>query len=154
MVVIAVISSFCFYVTGRLGSSTSEIRSEKLIEDGNLASDEKSYDSWEKIFILSKQLVFASDFLRVVLTNFVHTCRWIIFTFVELILHKFRSVAHMNFASIATDLLIPQSILPKGSWQLSVFFAFCTMVPQVNFLRHYLLDMLTTFTYSICVTYI
>ncbi|KAI1728336.1 MFS/sugar transport protein domain-containing protein [Ditylenchus destructor] len=116
MVVIAVISSFCFYVTGRLGSSTSEIRSEKLIEDGNLASDEKSYDSWEKIFILSKQLVFASDFLRVVLTNFVHTCR---------------SVAHMNFASIATDLLIPQSILPKGSWQLSVFFAFCTMVPQI-----------------------
>jgi len=37
----------------------------------------------------------------------------------------------MNFASIATDILIPQSILPKGSLQLSAFFAACTVIPQV-----------------------
>lgn len=46
--------------------------------------------------------------------------------------NKFRSVAHLNFASIATDLLIPQRVLAKGSWQLSLFFAVCTLVPQVG----------------------
>jgi hypothetical protein len=38
----------------------------------------------------------------------------------------------MNFAAIATELLVPQKILPKGSWQLSAFFAVCTLLPQVN----------------------
>lgn len=45
--------------------------------------------------------------------------------------YGFRTTAHLNFASIATDLLIPQSVMPKGSWRLSAFFAICTLLPQV-----------------------
>ena len=37
----------------------------------------------------------------------------------------------MNFAAIATDILVPQSIMAKGSAQLSGFFAVCTLLPQV-----------------------
>jgi hypothetical protein len=46
--------------------------------------------------------------------------------------HTMRGTAHLNFASIATDLLIPQSVMAKGSWQISVFFAACTLIPQVR----------------------
>ncbi|VDL75246.1 unnamed protein product [Nippostrongylus brasiliensis] len=41
------------------------------------------------------------------------------------------SVAHMNFASTATELLIPQAILPKGSLQLSLFYGVVTLGPQI-----------------------
>ncbi|EPB76146.1 hypothetical protein ANCCEY_04742 [Ancylostoma ceylanicum] len=41
------------------------------------------------------------------------------------------SVAHMNFASTATELLIPQSILPKGSLRLSLFYGVLTLGPQL-----------------------
>ncbi|VDL65765.1 unnamed protein product [Nippostrongylus brasiliensis] len=39
--------------------------------------------------------------------------------------------AHMNFASTATELLIPQAILPKGSLQLSLFYGVVTLGPQI-----------------------
>uniref|UniRef100_A0A915CTK2 Uncharacterized protein n=1 Tax=Ditylenchus dipsaci TaxID=166011 RepID=A0A915CTK2_9BILA len=113
VVVVALLSLACFYTVGRLGKS--DISAERLLLDSQ-SLDEPANQSWGKIFVLTKELIFAKDFLRVVLTNFVHTCR---------------SVAHLNFASIATDLLIPQNVMAKGSWQLSAFFAFCTIVPQV-----------------------
>lgn len=68
------------------------------------------------MIILTKELIGSKDFQRIVGTNFIHSCR---------------STAHLNFASIATDLVIPQSVLAKGSWQLSAFFAVSTLLPQI-----------------------
>uniref|UniRef100_A0A914UI37 Uncharacterized protein n=1 Tax=Plectus sambesii TaxID=2011161 RepID=A0A914UI37_9BILA len=65
---------------------------------------------------LTKQVLAARDFWAVTLTNFFHTCR---------------NVAHMNFASIITEALIPRDILPLGSWQLSAFYGLLTVVPQI-----------------------
>ncbi|ETN77594.1 hypothetical protein NECAME_10943 [Necator americanus] len=45
-------------------------------------------------------------------------------------LAKNGSVSHMNFASTATELLIPETILPKGSLRLSLFYGVLTLGPQ------------------------
>ncbi|VDK88171.1 unnamed protein product [Litomosoides sigmodontis] len=42
-----------------------------------------------------------------------------------------RSTAHLNFAVIATDILIPEQVMAKGSWTTSLFYAACTLIPQL-----------------------
>lgn len=119
------VSLVCMYLTGRFGYSSNAAYSvpEKLLEEDELEhSDEQSKIqhndewTWRGVLILTKELLTAKDFQCVVFVNFIHICR---------------STAHLNFAAIATDILIPQTILPKGSWQLSAFFATCTLLPQI-----------------------
>ncbi|CAD5206309.1 unnamed protein product [Bursaphelenchus okinawaensis] len=112
-VVVAILTMICFFITGRLSSTTKEKDRETLLEEDE---DEKKKMGFRSVLTLTGELLKAPDFQRIVFTNFVHTIR---------------SVAHLNFASIATDLLIPQRILRKGSWQISIFFAVCTLLPQI-----------------------
>ncbi|RCN24302.1 hypothetical protein ANCCAN_30005, partial [Ancylostoma caninum] len=64
----------------------------------------------------TREIFREKDFVAIIASNFIHTAR---------------SVAHMNFASTATELLIPQSILPKGSLRLSLFYGVLTLGPQL-----------------------
>lgn len=105
----------CFYITGRLGAG----RVKEPLLDEKTKSTAEEFGGWRGIVRLTIELLRAPDFQRIVLVNFVHTMR---------------GTAHLNFASIATDLLIPQSVLAKGSWQISVFFAACTLIPQVSYI--------------------
>ncbi|CAD5208844.1 unnamed protein product [Bursaphelenchus xylophilus] len=111
-VVVAALTMLCFFLTGRLSSSNKTKDRETLLEE----DEDNVVMGWRQVLNLTGELLKARDFQRIVFTNFVHTIR---------------SVAHLNFASIATDLLIPQRILTKGSWQISIFFAVCTLVPQL-----------------------
>lgn len=123
-VALAIISLFCLFLTGRLANAYHNIRTDANVnlitekDEMDLNDDESKSNkwSWQEIYALTMQVFSSKDFQYVVFTNFVHICR---------------STAHMNFASIATDILIPQNILPKGSLQLSLFFAACTLLPQV-----------------------
>ncbi|VDN23797.1 unnamed protein product [Gongylonema pulchrum] len=45
--------------------------------------------------------------------------------------NDFRSTAHLNFAAITIKLLIPEQVMMKGSWRMSLFYAACTLLPQV-----------------------
>ncbi|KAI6208564.1 hypothetical protein M3Y96_00128500 [Aphelenchoides besseyi] len=112
-VVVAIVTLVCFLVSGRLGASVQRGR-EPLLEERERASEDEH--GWRVMLKLTKELLRAKDFQRIMCTNFIHTCR---------------TVSHLNFASIATDLLIPQRLLPKGSWQISLFFAACTLAPQI-----------------------
>uniref|UniRef100_A0AC34QNW4 Transmembrane protein 180 n=1 Tax=Panagrolaimus sp. JU765 TaxID=591449 RepID=A0AC34QNW4_9BILA len=109
--IISGISCVCFYLTGKLSSVDPSLAKEKLIE-----SEKEQNHSLASVLNLTKELLGAQDLQLIVLTNFIHTCR---------------SVAHLNFASIAVELIIPQSVLAKGSWQLSAFFAISTLLPQI-----------------------
>ncbi|KAI6221324.1 hypothetical protein M3Y99_01561800 [Aphelenchoides fujianensis] len=109
-VVVSLLTCGCFLATGRLSRKKDrEALLDERPEDGEA-------HGWRAMFRLTAELLRAKDFQRIILTNFIHTCR---------------SVAHLNFASISTDLLIPQKLLPKGSWQISLFFAACTLIPQL-----------------------
>ncbi|GMR54051.1 hypothetical protein PMAYCL1PPCAC_24246, partial [Pristionchus mayeri] len=83
-----------------------------------LSSDEVSEvkDQSELSMTSVKQLLVRRDFLAILFVNFIHNAR---------------SVMHLNFASITTELLIPSSILTKGSISLAVFYACCTLAPQI-----------------------
>nr|CAD2147283.1 unnamed protein product [Meloidogyne enterolobii] len=105
-VTLATISLCCLFLTGWLANTQRDNKTD--VNENLMDKDELGRKM--------KQVLSSKDFQYVVFTNFVHTCR---------------TTAHMNFASIATDILIPQSILPKGSLQLSAFFAACTVIPQL-----------------------
>lgn len=111
-IVVSFVATICFYITGRLSIARKDPLIEEKMKSSNIESGE-----WRGVARLICELLKASDFQRIVLVNFIHTAR---------------GAAHLNFASIATDLLIPQSVLPKGSWQISIFFAACTLIPQVS----------------------
>uniref|UniRef100_A0A914HEP8 Uncharacterized protein n=1 Tax=Globodera rostochiensis TaxID=31243 RepID=A0A914HEP8_GLORO len=119
---LGIISLSCLYLAGRLGSSSSNVSDDRLLleEEGDrgASTDGTASNAWDwaQLAELTKQLISAKDFQCIVFTNFVHILR---------------TVSHMNFAVIATDILIPQTVLPKGSWQLSAFFAVCTLTPQI-----------------------
>lgn len=109
---ISTISCICLYLTGKLSSSDESAIKEKLIDE----EKEQQPQSLSEILKLTKELLGSKDLQVIVLTNFIHSCR---------------SVAHLNFASIAVEILIPQKILPKGSWQIGAFFAISTLLPQI-----------------------
>lgn len=71
--VVAVISFFCFYLAGRLG----KIQNNRFVDDNMEADSVEIVYTWSQIIILIKELVFAPDFLCVVFTNFIHSCRYI-----------------------------------------------------------------------------
>ncbi|KAI6182100.1 hypothetical protein M3Y97_00344000 [Aphelenchoides bicaudatus] len=115
---VSIITIICFIITGRLGSG--RVKEPLLIEDKEKSVTE-NFGGWRGVVRLTFELLRAPDFQRIVFLNFVHTMR---------------GTAHLNFASIATDLLIPQSVLAKGSWQISAFFAACTLMPQIFFIAN------------------
>ena len=84
---------------------------------------------------MSREIVVEKDFLRIIAANFLHNARYLK-NYLRASRNLFlRSVAHLNFASIATEILIPQTILPKGSLSLSIFYGICTLGPQVFYLK-------------------
>lgn len=110
-------ATFFLYLAGRLGKRALGQKSHPLLPSDTTSSpNDPSQTSWSSLIVLTKELMLAGDFLRVVLTNFLHSCR---------------GVAQLNFASIAVDILVPQTVMGKGSWQMSGFFAVCTLLPQV-----------------------
>uniref|UniRef100_A0AC34G3E4 Uncharacterized protein n=1 Tax=Panagrolaimus sp. ES5 TaxID=591445 RepID=A0AC34G3E4_9BILA len=127
-VFLSALSTCCFFITGKLSEQDLSASKDKLIaeeettphsfpsKDKLIAEEEKTPHSFRSIITLTKELLGSKDFQRIVFTNFIHSCR---------------STAHLNFASIATDLVIPQRILSKGSWQISAFFAVSTLLPQL-----------------------
>nr|CAD2183274.1 unnamed protein product [Meloidogyne enterolobii] len=122
-VTLATISLCCLFLTGWLANTQHDIKTdvnENLMDKDELGEDESKLNewSWKRIYGLTMQVF--------VLKRLPVCCIYKFCTYVQV-----KTTAHMNFASIATDILIPQSILPKGSLQLSAFFAACTLVPQV-----------------------
>uniref|UniRef100_A0AC35FP73 Uncharacterized protein n=1 Tax=Panagrolaimus sp. PS1159 TaxID=55785 RepID=A0AC35FP73_9BILA len=110
-VFLSFLSICCFYITGKLSEQDLSDSKDKLVPE-----EESPPLSFQSIITLTKELLGSKDFQRIIFTNFIHSCR---------------STAHLNFASIATDLVIPQRILAKGSWQISAFFAVVTLLPQI-----------------------
>uniref|UniRef100_A0A7E4VCY7 Major facilitator superfamily protein n=1 Tax=Panagrellus redivivus TaxID=6233 RepID=A0A7E4VCY7_PANRE len=119
-IMLAIVAAACFVITGYKSSDpapTGYSRDKLLsVDDDEEAPSLSHPHSFKSVLATTKELFASRDFQVVMATNFIHTCR---------------STAHLNFASIATDLVIPQSVLSKGSWQLSVFFAVCTLMPQI-----------------------
>ncbi|CAI2311786.1 unnamed protein product [Caenorhabditis sp. 36 PRJEB53466] len=89
-----------------------EILIQEEAGDANLTFKENMKNS----ICLTKQVISQRQFLAIAVTNFFHTAR---------------SIAHMNFASIITEVVIPQDILPSGSVRLSLFFMLLTLGPQI-----------------------
>ncbi|EFO97047.1 hypothetical protein CRE_25903 [Caenorhabditis remanei] len=119
----AVLSLICLWFAGQIGDKSIDKRSEEqdlhefLLE--NEPDSEKSPNFSENVensVKLTKEIVSQRQFLAIVFTNFFHTAR---------------SIAHMNFASIITEIVIPQEILPSGSVKLSLFFMVLTLGPQL-----------------------
>ncbi|VDN50279.1 unnamed protein product [Dracunculus medinensis] len=108
-VAIFVLCWLCFCITGSLNDNLANINPSQLSLNEDITN--KTH-----VFKISKQIIFQSEFLLLVLTAFLHNCR---------------SMAHLNFASISAELLIPANVMGKGSWSMSSFFAFCTLVPQI-----------------------
>ncbi|CAI4228210.1 unnamed protein product [Auanema sp. JU1783] len=117
---VSAIGFLCLQVAGSLEQplpfSRVEDESENLLESNHADKSLKSSDSLAHAWTLTKEIVKNKSFLLIMIANFLHTGR---------------SVAHMNFASTATEILISQSVLPKGSLRLSVFYAVLTLGPQI-----------------------
>lgn len=96
-----------------LDTPTSNLGITGAKNGGSVASVEFISSSWQ----ITKEILRSWDFHRFVWMNFLHVCR---------------STAHMNFAAIFTERLIPTSILPLGSWRMSCFYGICAVVPQVS----------------------
>ncbi|KAF7624673.1 hypothetical protein Mgra_00010056 [Meloidogyne graminicola] len=116
-IVLSLISLVCLFMTGRMTNlnntaDLSEILISEKTEHTDNNTDYTSNDlNWFEIYALTKHLNLRKFYYRRIFNTL--------------------STAHMNFAAIATDILIPQTILPKGSLQLSAFFAACTLLPQI-----------------------
>ncbi|KAK6029966.1 hypothetical protein OSTOST_03912, partial [Ostertagia ostertagi] len=128
-VVVAFVALFCFMVAGSLRPSLPySVEKESLLVDGeNVEVAGQSAPKGKEVGSMSvamKEIFFERDFIAIIATNFIHTAR---------------SVAHMNFASTATELLIPQTILPKGSFRLSLFYGAATLGPQVFIFHQFFL---------------
>ncbi|KAE9551693.1 hypothetical protein FO519_005098 [Halicephalobus sp. NKZ332] len=111
-VIISIISCVCLYIAGKLSSENESTMKEKLLDEDK----EPDQQTLSGILKLTKELIGSKDFQLIIFTNFIHSCR---------------SVAHINFASIAVETIIPQKILPRGSWQIGAFFAASTLLPQI-----------------------
>uniref|UniRef100_A0A915PT21 Uncharacterized protein n=1 Tax=Setaria digitata TaxID=48799 RepID=A0A915PT21_9BILA len=110
---ISILALLCFKVTGSL-----QYQKNLLLEDLPSATPlhEKSEKKFMHAFKITKQILTKSDFRIITITYFLHACR---------------SAIHLNFATIATELLIPEKIMMKGSWKMSLFYAACTLIPQL-----------------------
>ncbi|EYC03792.1 hypothetical protein Y032_0091g2426 [Ancylostoma ceylanicum] len=120
-VVVAIVALYCFVVAGSLSPTLPySVEKGSLLAEG--PEDDSSGASVQKgrevssMWGATQEIFREKDFIAIIASNFIHTAR---------------SVAHMNFASTATELLIPQSILPKGSLRLSLFYGVLTLGPQL-----------------------
>uniref|UniRef100_A0A1I7W0F3 Transmembrane protein 180-like n=1 Tax=Loa loa TaxID=7209 RepID=A0A1I7W0F3_LOALO len=111
-IVIAVLAVLCFKVTGSLRYQNKLVY-EDLSSSPTLLQDKEKFLS---AFKITKQILTRCDFRTITTTYFLHTCR---------------STAHLNFATIATEMLIPEQLMVKGSWKMSLFYAACTLTPQL-----------------------
>ncbi|CAJ0570141.1 unnamed protein product, partial [Mesorhabditis spiculigera] len=119
-ILMALLALFCLLSAGSyrptLPISREKDDEERLLNGDDVASSEHETGTWSHAFELTRQTVRQHDFLFIIATNFIHIMR---------------SVAHLNFASITTEILVPQDILPRGSLKLSIFYGFCTLGPQL-----------------------
>lgn len=118
----AILALICLWTGSQLGDGKSGKKEDR--EDGTemliskdhhekeLTFQENSHNSYE----LTKQILSQRQFLAIVITNFFHTAR---------------SVAHMNFASIITDVVLPGDIIPSGSTRRGLFFLLLIIAPQI-----------------------
>ncbi|VDO53815.1 unnamed protein product [Onchocerca flexuosa] len=113
-VVLAIIAVVCFEITGSLRNHKKEIRENS--SSSVKPQQEESKKKFLNIFKVTKQILRRRDFVIIAMTYFLQTCR---------------SAIHLNFAAIATELLIPEQVMVKGSWKMSFFYAACTLTPQV-----------------------
>ncbi|TKR93338.1 hypothetical protein L596_007813 [Steinernema carpocapsae] len=111
--IVAIIGGFCLFLVGTYKDKKKPLLPERLLEEQEQSTVDYSFKG---LLTVTGEILCARDFQCLVAINFIHTCR---------------SVAHLNFASIATEILVPQEILPKGSLQMSAFYAVCTLVPQL-----------------------
>ncbi|KAK0425398.1 hypothetical protein QR680_009180 [Steinernema hermaphroditum] len=112
-IAVAIVSGFCLFLVGTYQSKRKLLLPERLLDDEGESMTSYSFSGVLKV---TKEIVFARDFQCLAAINFIHNCR---------------SVAHLNFASIATEILIPETYLAKGSFQMSAFYAVCTLAPQL-----------------------
>uniref|UniRef100_A0A1I7UEW9 MFS transporter n=1 Tax=Caenorhabditis tropicalis TaxID=1561998 RepID=A0A1I7UEW9_9PELO len=112
----ALLSFICLWFGGQLGQHSQEKDAEQQL----ILEEEKNapvaQDNIKNSIQLTKQILSQKQFLAIVITNFFHTAR---------------SIAHMNFAAIITDIVIPQNILASGSLKKSLFFTLLTIGPQI-----------------------
>ncbi|KAK6107160.1 MFS/sugar transport family protein [Brugia pahangi] len=111
---IAVLAVFCFKITGSLHYQ-NKLLHEDLSSSVTLMQDE-SKEKFLNAFKITKQILTRRDFRAITITYFLHTCR---------------STAHLNFAAVATEIFIPQQVMVKGSWKMTLFYAACTLTPQL-----------------------
>uniref|UniRef100_A0A915BGI2 Transmembrane protein 180 n=1 Tax=Parascaris univalens TaxID=6257 RepID=A0A915BGI2_PARUN len=109
-IVVAFLAMGCFWITGNME------KTEGIVSERAVLVPEEGEGKVSTALTMAKQVVKRQDFVALVLTNFIHNCR---------------SVCHLNFAAMATATLIPETILPSGSWSKSLFFGACTLVPQL-----------------------
>lgn len=118
----AILALICLWTGSQLGGSSSSKKEDR--EDGtelliSKTRDEKELTFQENVhnsYELTKQILSQRQFLAIVITNFFHTAR---------------SVAHMNFASIITDVVLPGDIIPSGSTRRGLFFLLLIITPQI-----------------------
>ncbi|EGT38839.1 hypothetical protein CAEBREN_21401 [Caenorhabditis brenneri] len=117
----AILALICLWTGSQLGGSSSkkedredgtELLIAKSRDEKELTFRENVHNSYE----LTKQILSQRQFLAIVITNFFHTAR---------------SVAHMNFASIITDVVLPGDIIPSGSTRRGLFFLLLIIAPQI-----------------------
>ncbi|VDN05982.1 unnamed protein product [Thelazia callipaeda] len=111
-VILAMLALICFKITGSLKyrkSTYDEVNSPKPLR-------EKSATKIAFALKTTAQILTNGDFRIIAFTYFLHSCR---------------STIHLNFASIATELLVPENVMEKGSWEMSIFYAACTLGPQL-----------------------
>ncbi|KAL3999099.1 MFS/sugar transport family protein [Acanthocheilonema viteae] len=113
-IVIAVLALLCFKVAGSIHYQN------KLLHEDLFSSatplQEKFKKKFLNVFKITKQILTRRDFRTITITYF---------------LHAFRSTVHLNFAVIATEILIPEQVMTKGSWKMSLFYVACTLMPQL-----------------------
>ncbi|CAO4361344.1 unnamed protein product [Caenorhabditis nigoni] len=118
----AILSLICLWFGGQLGGKISKKKGDEEQDLQEFLIEKKPEEALtfnenvRNSINLTKQILSQKQFLAIVFTNFFHTAR---------------SIAHMNFASIITEVVIPQDILPSGSVKLSLFFMALTLGPQI-----------------------
>uniref|UniRef100_A0A0K0EEL0 MFS_1_like domain-containing protein n=1 Tax=Strongyloides stercoralis TaxID=6248 RepID=A0A0K0EEL0_STRER len=114
-IVVGILSIIFLYFTG-IGESNNISNYRKDDSESLIRNDDSQSLSLKEIIKLSKQILKAKDFQIITFTSFLHTCR---------------SVAHLNFLSIALDLLIPKTIFPETSWKRPFFVILIALGPQI-----------------------
>uniref|UniRef100_A0A0N4ZD09 MFS transporter n=1 Tax=Parastrongyloides trichosuri TaxID=131310 RepID=A0A0N4ZD09_PARTI len=112
-IIVGILSILFLYLTGK-GDNIRGYKKESY--ESLIEKNDSNGMSFREIIKLSREIFGSKDFQIISITSFLHTCR---------------SVAHLNFLSIALDLLIPKTIFPNNSWKRSVFVILIALGPQI-----------------------